>query len=222
MNMFKEYLSRLIICISGLALFALGNFFGVLAGSAGTNGWNTLALGLSRMTGMSFGTGVFAISCVIIIIDFVCKGKLGIGTLLNVLLIAWLSDVFIKILSFIPAPPNMAVGVIYTLLGQMMIAFATVIYMGTGLGAGPRDTLMVIVNKALPKLPVGVVKFTLEIGALCAGIIMGADFGIGTVLVIALQASFFQFACYICKFEPKDVVQEDFADTWRRIKAKQD
>lgn len=213
----KEYTKRITICILGLMLFSFGNFFGVLAGSAGTNGWNTMALGLSEVTGMSFGTGVFVIGIAILFIDYFGKGKLGVGTFLNVLVISWFSDIFLKILTFIPAPPNTAVGVIYTLLGQLIIAFASVVYMWPGLGAGPRDTLMVIVNKRLPGLPVGVVKFALEICALIAGVIMGADMGIGTVLVIALQASFFQFACAVCRFDPKSVENEDLADTYRRL-----
>ncbi len=217
--MLKEYSQRLTICISGLVLYALGNFFGVLAGSAGTNGWSTMALGLSNTTGMSFGTGVFAISVGILVIDFLGKGKLGVGTFLNAFLIAWLSDAFLKVLSFIPAPPNQAVGVCYTLLGQMIIAFATVVYMRTGLGAGPRDTLMVIVSKKLPRIPVGAVKFGLEMMALLAGVIMGAPFGIGTVLVVALQASFFQFACHVTGFVPREVVNEDLLDTWRRVRS---
>ena len=53
--MLKEYTRRLTICILGLMLYALGNFFGVLAGSAGTNGWNTMALGLSNVTGIRNG-----------------------------------------------------------------------------------------------------------------------------------------------------------------------
>ncbi|MBR2540259.1 MAG: hypothetical protein IKE85_05455 [Mogibacterium sp.] len=219
--MLKEYTKRLAICIGGLALFAVGTVFGVLAGSAGTNGWNTMALGLSNTTGMSFGTAVFCISAGILIIDFIGKGKLGIGTFLNAFLIAWLSDVFLKVMSFVPEPPNVAVGVLYTLFGQMIIAFSTVIYMSTALGAGPRDTLMVITSKALPRLPIGVVKFILEIGALIAGVLMGAPFGIGTVLVITLQASFFQFACQVTRFVPRDVRNEDLLDTWRRITGKQ-
>ena len=217
--MVKEYFSRIAICVTGLALYALGNYFGVLAGSAGTNGWNTMALGLSNATCMSFGTSVFAISAAILIIDFLGKGKLGIGTFLNAFLIAVLSDFFLNILTFIPAPPNMFVGVLYTLFGQLIIAFATVVYMKPGLGAGPRDTLMVITGKLIPNLPVGLFKFVLEIMALAAGILMGADFGIGTVLVIALQASFFQFACYVCRFEPRDVRNEDLIDTWNRMKS---
>ena len=214
--MLREYTKRLIICISGLAFFALGNYFGVLAGSAGTNGWNTLAQGIAKANGLSFGTGVFLVSVVILLIDFLGKGKLGIGTFLNAFLIPVFSDIFLAVLTFVPKPPNMAVGVVYTLLGQLMIAFASVIYMKPGLGAGPRDTLMIISGKKLPKVPIGVIKFGLEILALIAGVILGAPFGIGTVLVVALQASFFQFACKVMRFEPRTVENEDLADTWRR------
>lgn len=213
-----EYCGRIIICIMGLALYALGTVFGVFAGAAGTNGWNTLAIGLANTTGMSFGTAVFAIGAVLLVIDFLGKGKLGLGTFMNVLLIPWMSDILLKILSFIPAPPDMLIGVIYTLAGQLIIAFATVVYMSPGLGSGPRDTLMVVTGKLVPKIPIGIVKFALEIAALLAGILMGAAFGIGTVLVISLQASFFQFACKVCRFEPRNIENEDLADTFRRIR----
>ena len=213
-----DYCRRIVICIIGLALYALGTVFGVFAGAAGTNGWNTMAIGLSSVTGMSFGTAVFAIGAVLLVIDFLGKGKLGLGTFMNVLLIPWMADIFLKILIFIPDPPSVFVGVLYTLAGQMIIAFATVVYMRPGLGAGPRDTLMVVTGKLVPKVPIGIVKFALEIAALAAGVIMGAAFGIGTVLVIALQASFFQFACRVCRFEPRDITNEDLADTIRRIR----
>jgi len=72
-------------------------------------------------------------------------------------------------------------------------------------------------GKLFPQIPIGIVKFAIEIAALLAGIIMGASFGIGTVLVIALQASFFQFACRVCRFEPRDTVIEDVRDTVQRI-----
>jgi uncharacterized membrane protein YczE len=215
--MAREYFRGITVCILGLALYALGTVFGVFAGEAGTNGWNTLAIGLSNITDMSFGTAVFAIGVVLLVIDFLGKGKLGLGTFMNVLLIPWMSDILIKTLTFIPEPQNMLTGVIYTLTGQMIIAFASVVYMRPGLGAGPRDTLMVVTGKLVPSVPIGAVKFGLEIAALIAGVVMGAAFGIGTVLVIALQASFFQFACRVCRFEPRDIVNEDLADTFRRV-----
>ena len=216
----KDYGERIIICIFGLALYALGTVFGVFAGDAGTNGWNTLAIGLANITGMSFGTAVFVIGVALLVVDYLGKGKLGLGTFMNVLLIPWMSDIFLKTFTFMPEPSNVFAGVIYTLSGQMIIAFATVIYMRPGLGAGPRDTLMVVTGKLVPKLPIGIVKFALEIAALIAGVIMGAAFGIGTVLVIALQASFFQFACRVCRFEPRQIVNEDLTDTIEKIRSR--
>ena len=73
---------------------------------------------------------------------------------------------------------------------------------------------MVIVGRKFPKAPIGTVKFGLEIAVLVVGIVLGAPFGIGTVLVMALQAAIFQFVCRICRYEPRDIVHEDFADTY--------
>jgi len=216
--MFIDYLKRLFICCLGLSLFALGNFFGVMSGSAGTNAWNTLALGMSGFSGMSFGTATFLVSLAIIILDIIGRGKLGIGTVLNVIIISAFSDVFLNIITFIPQAPNPVWGVIYTLLGQTIISFATILYMKAALGCGPRDTLMIIIGKKFPKAPIGIVKFGIEVAALLVGILLGAPFGLGTVLVMALQASIFQLACRICRYEPRNVVHEDFIDTFNRIK----
>ncbi|MBQ4650026.1 MAG: hypothetical protein IJB73_04925 [Firmicutes bacterium] len=215
--MFFEYAKRLFVCCLGLMLFALGNFFGVMSGAAGTNAWNTLALGISGFSGISFGTATFSISLVIIIIDIIGRGKLGIGTVLNVVLISAFSDIFLQIITFIPAAPNPVWGVIYTLLGQTIISFSTILYMSPALGCGPRDTLMIIIGKKFPKAPIGIVKFGIEVAALICGILMGAPFGLGTVLVMALQASIFQLACRICRYEPRSIVHEDLIDTVRRI-----
>lgn len=215
--MLKEYLKRLTICVLGLALFGLGNLFGVLAGSAGTNAWNTLALGISDRTGISFGTSVFAVSLVIILIDLFGKGKLGFGTVLNVVLISVFSDLFLDWFRFIPAAPNAWTGAAYTLFGQAILSFATIAYMSPGLGCGPRDTLMILIGRRFPKAPIGAVKFGIEIAALSAGFLLGAPVGVGTLLVMALQAGMFQFACKVTRYEPRRVIHEDMADTCKRI-----
>jgi uncharacterized membrane protein YczE len=218
--MAKEYAKRFLICALGLAIFAVGNVFGVRAGSAGTNAWNTLALGITDATPISFGTATLLISITIIVIDVIFKGKIGFGTLMNALLIATFSDIFLKLLSFIPAAPNQFVGVLYTLFGQTLISFATIMYMSPGLGCGPRDTLMVIIGKHFPKAPIGAVKFGIEIAVLLIGVLLGAPFGIGTVLIMALQASIFQLACKVCRYEPRDAVHEDIPQTLRRMAGK--
>ena len=94
-----QYIKRFFFCIMSLMLFAFGNVFGVKAAMAGTNAWNTLSLGISSSTGISFGTATFLISLVIIVIDLLGKGKLGFGTVLNAVLIPVFSDAFLSLLS---------------------------------------------------------------------------------------------------------------------------
>ena len=215
-----EYLKRFSVCLLGLFFYAVGNFLGVKAGSAGTNAWNTLSLGLVETAGISFGTAGLIISFIVIGIDVIGKGKIGFGTLMNAVVISIFADILLNNLTFIPVAPNNIVGALYTLIGQSVISFATILYMKPALGCGPRDTLMVIVGRKFPKAPIGTVKFGLEVAVLVVGIVLGAPFGIGTVLVMALQAAIFQFVCRICRYEPRDIVHEDFADTYRRFMGK--
>lgn len=215
--MIREYAKRFVLCTASLALFALGNVFGVKAGVAGTNAWNTLSLGISGMTGISFGTATLLISAVIIAVDLLGKGQLGFATLLNALLISLFSDMFLALAGFVPEASGMIWGAAYTLIGQTIISFATIFYLLPALGAGPRDTLMIIIGRRFPAAPIGLVKFALESAALLVGIVLGAPFGLGTVLVMALQASIFQFACRLMRYEPRSVRHENLLETCAKL-----
>ena len=213
----KEYIRRFLLCALGLACFSVGNVFGVHAGSAGTNAWNTLALGISGTTSLSFGTVTLLISVLVIVIDIIFKGRIGFGTLMNALLISWFSDLLLGIFDFLPYAQNQFIGAALTIIGQTIISFSTILYMWPGLGCGPRDTLMVIIGKRFPKAPIGFIKFCMELVVLLIGVLLGAPFGLGTVLIMALQATIFQFASRICHYDPRNFVHEDIFDTIRRI-----
>ena len=219
-EIYKSYAKRFLLCIGSLIFFGLGNAWGVKAAAAGTNAWSTLSIGVADKLGTTFGIANMGIGVIIIIIDLIGKGKLGFGSLINFVFVAIFSDMWLAILQYVPDPPNLLVGVIYTLLGQIILSFANVAYMKPALGAGPRDTLLVIVGKKVPKVPIGAVKFVIEMLALFAGVLMGAPFGIGTVLVVALQATLFQFACKVLRFEPRSVKNDDFVDTIRALTGK--
>ena len=211
--MYKKYIKRFALCILGLALYGFGCVLGVKAGDAGTNAWSTLALGFGSKSGLSYGTATFLISLVIITVDILGKGKLGFGTFLNLLLIPIFSDIFLAMLAIIPDAQTAVGGAALSLLGQTVISFATVVYMLPALGAGPRDTLLVIIGRKLPKIPIGAVKFGIEMAVLLIGVLLGAPLGLGTVLVLVLQASIVQLVCRLCRFEPRSIVLENVFDT---------
>ena len=217
-SVLPEYTKRVFLCVAGLFLSGFGNVFSIKAGEVGTNAWNTLAMGISETAAVSFGTATALISCVIVVIDIVGRGKLGFGTLLNFILIPVFSDLCLAWFDFVPAAPNMIWGMVYTLCTQLWLSFALVLYMKPALGCGPRDTLMVILGRKMPKAPIGLVKFLLEAAALAVGALLGAPFGLGSVLVLVLQASMFQFACFVCRYEPRAVEHENFLDTVKRWK----
>lgn len=216
----KAYCKRFLFCILSLVLYGFGCFLGVKAGDAGTNAWSTLALGVSDISGMTYGTATFLIGLVIIGIDFLGKGKIGFGTLLNASLVPFFSDIFLALTASLPEPSGMLGGALCSLAGQVVISFATILYLQPMLGAGPRDTLMLIIGKKLPKLPIGTVKLGIEVMALLAGLLLGAPFGLGTVLVMVLQASIFQLACKITRYEPRSVTHENILDTCRGLLGK--
>ena len=213
----KGYLLRILFCSAALALYGFSNLIGVKAGGAGTNAWNTLALGISGKSGLSFGTATFMVSLVIIIIDIVGKGQLGLGTVLNIILIPVFSDLFLILFSWLPTASGVITGTILSLIGQTLCSFATIFYMMPEMGCGPRDTLMVLVGKRFPRVPIGVIKFCVELAVLLAGVLLGAPFGPGTVLIMVLQAAIFQMVCRILRFEPRDITHEVFRETFRTI-----
>lgn len=217
----KEYLKRFSICALGLACFSVGNVFGVHAGSAGTNAWNTLALGISGSTSISFGTATLLISGLVVLIDILFKGRIGFGTLMNAFLISWFSDLLLGVFHFLPTAQNQLIGAALTIIGQTIISFSTILYMSPGLGCGPRDTLMVIIGKRFPNAPIGFIKFCMELVVMLIGVLLGAPLGLGTVLIMALQASIFQIASRVCRYDPRNFVHEDIYDTIRRITQKE-
>lgn len=214
--MIKEYAKRFAVTALGMFIYAFGSMLGVKAGDVGTNAWATLSLGMSESFGMSFGTGNFIVSLLIIIIAVLAKGRLGFGTVLNVILYPIFADFLLAAFEFMPMADNQALGLFYTLLCQLIICFATILYMSPALGCGPRDTMMIVIGKKFPKAPIGLVRFCIEALAMACGVLLGAPFGIGTVLVMVLQASIFQLVCRLCRYEPRAVIHENFADTLRR------
>lgn len=215
-----EYTRRLIVCVIGLFVYAFGTCLGVKAGSVGTNAWSTLNMGFMNVFGMSLGTATLVTGIIIILIDLLGKGKLGFGTFLNWMLISLFCDVIMKLTEFLPAPGSIAGGLAYTLSGQIIVSFATILYMKAELGCGPRDTLMVIIGRLVPKVPIGAVKFCIELVVLGIGYLMKAPVGIGTLLVMLLQSGLFQLACKVCRFEPRDIHHEDIPETLKRISGK--
>lgn len=73
---------------------------------------------------------------------------------------------------------------IVAMCGLVLLAIATAVYVGAGLGAGPRDGLMLGVHRRLG-LPLWAARTVIEGTALLAGWLLGGTVGVGTVVFAA-------------------------------------
>jgi len=168
-----------------LFLFGLGVVL-ILESRLGLSPWDVLAQGLSKHSPLSFGVATIAIGVVVLCIAWSLGGKPGVGTVANAVLVG----TFIQLLSSIDAidglsDHGLATRIPLLLVGVALIGPASAFYIGADLGAGPRDTLM-LVGAARTGMRIGIVRAALELTALAAGIALGGTFGAGTVLFALL------------------------------------
>jgi len=171
--------------VFGLFVFALAVVL-ILESKLGLSPWDVLAQGLAKHSPLSFGTATIVIGVVVLCIAWSLGGPPGIGTVANAVLIG----AFIQALTAIDALVNLShdglsVRLPLLVLGIGLIGPASAFYIGADFGAGPRDTLM-LVGARRTRFRIGVVRATLEVLALGAGIALGGTFGVGTVLFALL------------------------------------
>jgi len=174
---FKPRFSTLFFCCFGLMLFGLGEGL-LIVSFTGASPWSVLAQGISLNINLSIGVITFIISVFVLILWIPLGQKLGIATVLNALIIALMIDLCIK---YIPTPSNYYNQLILAIASVITVGIGGSIYLVSNLGAGPRDGLMVGLQKKT-NLPIALVRATLEISVVSIGWYLGGTVGIGTLL----------------------------------------
>jgi uncharacterized membrane protein YczE len=169
-------------------------------------------MGGAYLTHLSYGNIVVITGLIIIIIDFALKEKIGFGTILNAILIGKFVDL-IQFTNIIPKMSNLGLGLLMLLLGQVVICIGSYFYIGSSLGCGPRDALMVALGKRMLKLPIGAVRGLLEGTVLIIGWLLGAKVGIGTAVYVFGIGFILQFTFKLLHFDVKNIEHESISDT---------
>ena len=158
-------------------LFGLGEGL-LIVSFTGASPWSVLAQGISLNINLSIGLITLLISISVLILWIPLGQKLGIATILNALIIALMIDLCIN---FFPTPSNYYNQLILAVISVITVGIGGGIYLVSNLGAGPRDGLMVGLQKKT-NLPIALVRATLEITVVSIGWYLGGTVGIGTLL----------------------------------------
>jgi uncharacterized membrane protein YczE len=166
-------LPRLLVGIVALSLGATL----IIQAKLGVSPWDVLHQGLAELTGLSFGTIVVILGLIILVVWIPLGQRFGIGTVINTLTVGFIIDAFLGVIG---APDDLLLRWAMLLAGIVVLALGMGMYIGAGLGPGPRDGLMTGISAK--GFPLWLVRTLLEVAALVAGWILGGDVGIGTVL----------------------------------------
>ena len=174
---FKPKLSTFFFLCFGLTLFGLGEGL-LIVSFMGASPWSVLAQGISLNVNLSIGTITLLISLGVLVLWIPLGQKLGMGTIFNALIIAFMIDLCIK---FVPTPSIFIHKIILAVISVITVGIGGGIYLVSNLGAGPRDGLMIGLQK-ISNLPIALVRAALEISAVSFGWYLGGTVGIGTLL----------------------------------------
>jgi len=167
--------------LAGLWLFAVGVVLGLQSG-LGVAPWDVFHDGIRQATPLSFGAATVLVGVVLVVVGLGFGVRPGPGTLVNMVAIGVFADAllhsgFVQDLDGRSLPVRLAA----VLAGVGLVAFGSALYIGAGLGSGPRDSLMLALS-AWTRLPVGLVRGLLEVTVLGVGWLLGGVVGVGTVL----------------------------------------
>ena len=174
---FKPKFSTFFFLCFGLSLFGLGEGL-LIVSFTGASPWSVLAQGISLNVNLSIGTITLLISIAVLILWIPLGQKPGMGTIFNALIIAIMIDLCIK---YVPTPSNYIHQLILAVISVIIVGIGGGIYLVSNLGAGPRDGLMIGLQK-ITNFPIAVVRATLEISVVSIGWYLGGTVGVGTLL----------------------------------------
>lgn len=211
----NAFFIRVINLLVGLFLYALGIVITMKA-NLGFAPWEVFHWGIGHTIGMTIGNVSILTGLIICVVVVLMGEKLGLGTILNMILIGIFTDLILWI-NVIPKISGLFLEIIVLIIGLFTISLGSYFYISSGFGAGPRDSLMVAIKRKT-KLPVGLCRGVIETSVVLAGWILGGQVGIGTVLA-AFGISFcIQIVFYIMRFEPTSVRHETLDMTYKSFK----
>jgi uncharacterized membrane protein YczE len=196
--------------VIGLLISAMGSVATIRA-NLGISPWDVLHDGIAQRTPLSFGESVIAVSVTVVILSWLIGIRPGAGTLVNMVLIGAFDDLLLNTglgISLVGAPVLVQVG--FLVLGVALVGLGAAVYIGAGLGAGPRDSLQLALSLRGGLRP-GVARAIVEGVALCVGWLLGGAAGIGTAATVVLIGVFVDASFAALHVDPAGRIRPELA-----------
>lgn len=181
-----KFRNRMIMMLVGVLLQGLGVSL-LININLGTDPCSSFTQGVNNFLPFSFGT--CQLLCHLITFIFVLRfdlGRIGFGTIGNMVFLGYISDFFRWVWSIILPenffePRTTAWLLLVPVLFVFCIGAAT--YMSAGLGSSPYDAIPFIISEHCEKLSFKIIRMLWDIGFMVGGFLLGGEVGIVTIAV---------------------------------------
>lgn len=203
--MMRTMFYRWLFFLSGLIILALGFTMIIKADRLGIGPWDVLHVGLFLKFGLTIGTWSILVAFILIVISTISQRRLPqIGTFLNMILIGIFIDIYYFLIPDIPS----LTGQVLILIGGIVVSgFGVGIYVSPKIGAGPRDSLMLVLMQKTG-LSITIVRGGIELTAALIGWALGGPVGIGTIAVALVTGRIVQFTLPQSEALLKKIIQK--------------
>jgi uncharacterized membrane protein YczE len=152
----------------------------MIAGHVGLAPWDVLHQGLGRHTGLGIGAWIQIVGVVVLLIAWLgLAQRPGIGTILNAVEIGLVVDL---VAGRLPHAGSVPARIAYVAIGILTVGVGSGLYIGSGLGAGPRDSLMMGLHQK--GLSLRAARTAVEVSVFLLGLVLGGSIGVGTALFV--------------------------------------
>ena len=175
-NLQPSFKTLFLLCF-GLIMFGFGEGLLIIS-TIGASPWNVLHQGLALNLGLSVGMWAFLISLIVLLLWFFLDEKIGMGTILNFIIIAIMIDLTIY---FFKAPELWINQFLLCVISVLMVGLGSGVYLIARLGPGPRDGLMTGLQKKTG-FSIAIIRGAIEVVVVSCGWLLGGTVGVGTLL----------------------------------------
>jgi uncharacterized protein len=179
----RLWLWQFLILVIGLFFFALALMLSIYA-NVGANSWMVFHDGIAIQTPLTIGQASQSVGLVMILVSWLVGLRPGMGTVLNMLLVGWFMDLIVWT-GWIDYATSLPVQLSMLGTSILVLGLSSGMYIKAGFGAGPRDSFNLAMIE-LTNLSITVSRWAIEGTVVIAGILMGGQFGFGTIIYALL------------------------------------
>jgi uncharacterized membrane protein YczE len=179
--MTKLYAEKLARCITGLAFFGFGIAL-FLRANLGLAPWDVFHKGLSKKLDISIGLVIVGVGLLLLLLWIPLRQRPGVGTILNAIEIGLVVNLTKPLIG---EPDQLIIRALMVIAGVLVIGLGSALYIGAGLGSGPRDGLMLGLSKYAIRghqISIRVGRTFVELTVMVAGLFLGGSIGVGTLI----------------------------------------